>query len=715
MNSDELRIQIEKYIEAGYIEEANQLIQQYKKLIGNNDEIASIEAILNIYMGEYDRGLEYIQEGLKFNINNSDLYFTMGNIYEIKKDYDRAYLCYEKALFHNIKKENETIILNAIENIKTNYKINVKNYSIVILTYNQLEYTKVCINSIRNYNDNDNYEIIIVDNNSTDGTAEWIKKQEGIKYILNEENKGFPAGCNQGIKIAEKGNDIFLLNNDTVIMPNSIFNLRMGLYSNEKVGATGAVSNSISYYQQINQQYNDFDEYMDFALKNNIPKESSYEERIKLVGFAMFIKRKVLDKVGLLDERFTPGNYEDDDISLRMIAEGYKLLLCRDAYIHHFGSVSFKRGSKKHRELLRINSNKFREKWGFISEVSNDIRYDIVNLINERNDKDLKILEIGCASGATLLAIKHRYPNSKLYGVELNENCAKLAGNFAEVYSLDIENNKLNYEEEYFDYIIFSDVLEGFYNPQKVLENMKKYLKPKGHILVSVSNIMHHSVIRQLINGSWTYEENGIIRNNNIRFFTKREIIKLLNNLGFKDIKLSALQGYTISEDDDFIKQISQAALHKNEEEFYTYKYLLKVKNSKIISEEIIRKFKYLIRRIEFDIDIEETEEELIEFVEKSMISYDDIIEIIEKNSIDKVFVLNYIAIKCYENGFLEEVLPLLNRAYELSPQDLNTSYNIAYVLNTIGEKSLAIQFLNKLNTTNEEIEKLKNIIGGSL
>jgi len=56
-----------------------------------------------------------------------------------------------------------------------------------------------------------------------------------------------------------------------------------------------------------------------------------------------------------------------------------------------------------------------------------------------------------------------------------------------------------------------------------------------------------------------------------------------------------------------------------------------------------------------------------------------------------------------------------LNRAYELSPQDLNTSYNIAYVLNTIGEKSLAIQFLNKLNTTNEEIEKLKNIIGGSL
>jgi O-antigen biosynthesis protein len=61
-----------------------------------------------------------------------------------------------------------------------------------LLGYFIIIYTpKICIDSIKRYNSNENYEIIVVDNHSTDGTVEWVKQQEGIKYILNEENKGF--------------------------------------------------------------------------------------------------------------------------------------------------------------------------------------------------------------------------------------------------------------------------------------------------------------------------------------------------------------------------------------------------------------------------------------------------------------------------------------------------------------------------------------------
>jgi O-antigen biosynthesis protein len=63
-------------------------------------------------------------------------------------------------------------------------------------------------------------------------------------------------------------------------MPNSIFNLRMGLYLHENIGATGPVSNSIFYYQQIDERYNDFNGYMDFALRNNITNEYMYERRL---------------------------------------------------------------------------------------------------------------------------------------------------------------------------------------------------------------------------------------------------------------------------------------------------------------------------------------------------------------------------------------------------------------------------------------------------
>lgn len=98
--------------------------------------------------------------------------------------------------------------------------------SIIILTYNKLEYTKKCIESIRKYTKDEEYEIIIVDNNSTDGTRSWIENQNDIKSILNKENVGFPAGCNMGIKISKKENDILLLNNDTIVTINWLSNLK---------------------------------------------------------------------------------------------------------------------------------------------------------------------------------------------------------------------------------------------------------------------------------------------------------------------------------------------------------------------------------------------------------------------------------------------------------------------------------------------------------
>ena len=99
--------------------------------------------------------------------------------------------------------------------------------SIIILTYNNLEYTKKCLESIKKYTEKNSYEIIIVDNNSTDGTREYLKKEKNLKVILNDSNEGFPKGVNKGIKIANKENDILLLNNDTVVTTNWLKNLKI--------------------------------------------------------------------------------------------------------------------------------------------------------------------------------------------------------------------------------------------------------------------------------------------------------------------------------------------------------------------------------------------------------------------------------------------------------------------------------------------------------
>ena len=114
--------------------------------------------------------------------------------------------------------------------------------SIIILSCNTLELLQLCISSIYEYTEAGTYEIIVVDNASEDGSAEWLKEQKNLRCIYNGENLGFPKGCNQGLEIAT-GTELLLLNSDTVVTKNWLKNLRCALYSSPKVGAVSCVAN----------------------------------------------------------------------------------------------------------------------------------------------------------------------------------------------------------------------------------------------------------------------------------------------------------------------------------------------------------------------------------------------------------------------------------------------------------------------------------------
>ncbi|MFZ5969494.1 MAG: glycosyltransferase [Bacillota bacterium] len=259
--------------------------------------------------------------------------------------------------------------------------------SIVILTFNQLHYTKLCIDSIRKYTDKGTYEIIVVDNHSTDGTVEWLEKQDDIQTIFNDENLGFPKGCNQGMQMAQGGN-ILLLNNDVIVTPHWLSNLTMCLYSSNTIGAVGAVTNNCSNFQTIPITYKTIEEMIPFAEKNNISNKDQWEERPRLIGFCMLMKKEVVEKIGLLDERFSPGNFEDDDYCFRMRKAGYKLMLCKDAFIHHFGSASFSKSSQEFNNILALNRKKFIDKWGFDAWSPAYMNHGLIYPIGEPASKE---------------------------------------------------------------------------------------------------------------------------------------------------------------------------------------------------------------------------------------------------------------------------------------------------------------------------------------
>lgn len=589
------------------------------------------------------------------------------------------------------------------ENMKT---------SIVILTYNNLEYTKQCIESIRKYTDKGTYEIIVVDNASSDETVQWLNEQDDIKKILNSKNQGFPKGCNQGIEVST-GDNVLLLNNDVIVTPNWLKNLTTALYSGEQIGAVGAITNSCSNNQAIQVNYKDYDELIAFAKRVNVSDPIRWKERIRLIGFCMLIKRNVVDKIGLLDERFTPGNFEDDDYSYRIRQAGYKLLLCKDSFIHHYGSTSFSKDIEKYNKLLNTNKQKFKDKWGFDPIYSSAVRYDILKLIDEKEDSNIRVLEVGCACGGTLLEIKNRYKKSEIYGIELNEKAANIAKFVADVKTENIENEKLSYEEKYFDYIIFGDVLEHLYDPYKVIKNMKKYLKDDGKILSSIPNIMHYSVIRQLLNGRWTYEDAGILDRTHIRFFTLNEINNMFIKAGFEIKKVAVNRIQKSQSDKEFLNVLINISNREVSNQFDAYQYVIKaVKKGQLDIENMkIIKLKYALRRIENDVQLDQSKSEILEMIKNNTINYESIIKVVVNDIIKKDTLLNEVAILCYENRIYDQVLPLLQKAYEIDENNINTIYNLAYVLYKFGQNKLALKYLFKFEEKDRDIKELADDI----
>ena len=111
--------------------------------------------------------------------------------------------------------------------------------SIIILSYNTLTYTRWCLESIRRFTEPGTYEIIVVDNASTDGSRAFLRQQEDVRLSESEVNLGFPKGCNVGMAAA-RGDALLLLNSDTIVTPRWLVQLRRALDSRPEVGAVKA-------------------------------------------------------------------------------------------------------------------------------------------------------------------------------------------------------------------------------------------------------------------------------------------------------------------------------------------------------------------------------------------------------------------------------------------------------------------------------------------
>ena len=240
----------------------------------------------------------------------------------------------------------------------------MKDLSIVIVNFNTADLLKKCLLSIYRFASGLEYEVIVVDNASQDGSVALVKAGfKDVVLIENKRNSGFAAANNQAIRMAQ-GKAVLLLNSDTELMDNSVKTLLDFLFSRPTIGACGGLllfpggarQWSYGFYPSLGRMF-----WITLSSLLRIcrgrkptavipdPQEAAHPVEY-IVGADLMVKKEVLDHVGLLDESFF-AYCEETDLCRRITEAGYEIWYVPESRIVHRVEGSFKKGPE---DRLRI-------------------------------------------------------------------------------------------------------------------------------------------------------------------------------------------------------------------------------------------------------------------------------------------------------------------------------------------------------------------------
>jgi GT2 family glycosyltransferase/glycosyltransferase involved in cell wall biosynthesis len=238
--------------------------------------------------------------------------------------------------------------------------------SIVIPVHNKIAYTAACLHSLAEHAGTTPFEVIVVDDASSDATAERLAQIGGVQAVPNAQNLGFVGSCNAGAQNA-KGEFVLFLNNDTVVTPGWLEALLRCADEEPDAGLVGAKlvypdgrlqeAGGIVFADGSGWNYGRFDDPND--PRYNFRREADY-----CSGAAVLLRRELFHALGGFDARYAPAYYEDTDLAFAVRAAGKKILFEPRSTVIHFEGVTAGTdtgsGIKRHQV---INREKFVEKW----------------------------------------------------------------------------------------------------------------------------------------------------------------------------------------------------------------------------------------------------------------------------------------------------------------------------------------------------------------
>lgn len=276
-------------------------------------------------------------------------------------------------------------------------KMKNKSVCIIILNLNGKDFTENCLESIKKNTKYKNYKVVVVDNNSSDGSQKLLEsKFKWVDLIQNKSNRGFSGGNNDGIKYAIKNynpNYFYLLNNDTLVKKNWLSEAIKTAKKSKKIGLVGSKQLTFNKKNARSAGW-----VKPFGVKYYWGNKEKEVEWVAGAGF--LIKREVIEEIGLLDEIYNPAYYEETDFEKRALNAGFKIIFCPKSIFFHRGGGT---APKEKSYLVKLSSrnryiyySKYYSKIYFLPRFLLDVYHGIKN-------KNLKYVLLGYKEGKKII------------------------------------------------------------------------------------------------------------------------------------------------------------------------------------------------------------------------------------------------------------------------------------------------------------------------
>ena len=376
--------------------------------------------------------------------------------------------------------------------------------SIYFQAYNHLEdYTKPAIAALLRYTAEIDYELILVDNGSTDGTFEFFKTVEHPRKRIYRITKNIGAFyAYRAAKYATcgrflRGKYYLGLPNDILVTKNWLRNMLICMESDEHIGFVVPMSDNVSNLQEVDLGYSDFEDMQEKAAAFNVSDPRKWHDRVRLIPTVCMI-RTALREFYEADYAFIY-EFSDDDISFAYRRLGYRNVLCGDVFVHHEGSTISAAVPEQRAENIEKGRALFRCKYNGIDAWSDVVNFEVYlrRALFEHAEmrENASVLGIDVRCGTPLLEIRNTlrcdgFGNTHLTAYTTDPKYWQDLSCFCEggVFCGDIDRLSHKLGDAMFDYIIIGEYGDLYEDALAVIRSAASHLRAGGALVCKLRN-----------------------------------------------------------------------------------------------------------------------------------------------------------------------------------------------------------------------------------